>query len=166
MSIAMKAGGRTASVSAKRAFDIVMSAAALALLAPLLLCIAIVIRTDSPGPACYPQRRVGRGGACFTMWKFRSMYDGNNQSIHHQASDDWFGERPHGKRYKTDADPRVTRVGRYLRRTSLDELPQLWNVLKGDMSLVGPRPVVEYERRRFETWHFEREAMRPGIASL
>jgi lipopolysaccharide/colanic/teichoic acid biosynthesis glycosyltransferase len=157
---------RRVGAAAKRAVDIVVAAAGLAVLAPLLACIAILIRLDSPGPALYRQRRVGRGGVPFTMWKFRSMYDGSSQSIHHQASDDWFGERSHGNRYKADADPRVTPVGRYLRRTSVDELPQLWNVLVGDMSLVGPRPVMEYERCRFEPTHFQREVVRPGITGL
>jgi len=154
------------SVVAKRAVDIVLAAAGLAVLAPLLACIAVMIRLDSAGPALYRQRRVGRGGSAFTMWKFRSMYDGNNQSVHLQAADNWFDVPPNGQRYKTSADPRVTRVGRHLRRTSLDELPQLWNVLLGEMSLVGPRPVMEYERCRFESWHLKREAVRPGITGL
>jgi len=94
------------------------------------------------------------------------MYSGSSQSLHHQASLDWFNEQPKAQRYKPEFDPRVTRLGKYLRRTSLDELPQLFNVLKGEMSLVGPRPVMEYERSRFEVGHFEREAVRPGITGL
>ena len=153
-------------ISLKRAFDIVASGAALVVLAPALACLVLSIRVDSRGPAFYHQRRIGLHGRIFTIWKFRSMYNGSSQSPHHQASTDWFERRLNGQRYKSAADPRVTRVGRFLRRTSLDELPQLWNVLVGDMSLVGPRPVMEYERERFEPWHFEREAVRPGITGL
>jgi lipopolysaccharide/colanic/teichoic acid biosynthesis glycosyltransferase len=150
----------------KRTFDVVVSGTALVLLAPALACLVVLIRLDSRGPAFYHQRRVGLHGRIFTIWKFRSMYSGSSQSPHHLASTDWFERRPNGQRYKSAADPRVTRIGRILRRTSLDELPQLWNVLAGDMSLVGPRPVMEYERDRFEPWHFEREAVRPGITGL
>lgn len=150
----------------KRGFDIVASGAALVVLAPALACLVVLIRLDSSGPAFYRQRRVGLHGRVFTIWKFRSMYDGSSQSLHHQASTDWFEQRLNGHRYKSAADPRVTRVGRFLRRTSLDELPQLLNVLAGDMSLVGPRPVMEYERDRFEPWHFDRESVRPGITGL
>jgi lipopolysaccharide/colanic/teichoic acid biosynthesis glycosyltransferase len=157
---------RRLSAVSKRACDVVLAGVAVVILAPLLAGIALLIRLDSQGPALYRQRRVGRGGVVFTLWKFRSMFDGSSQSIHHQASVNWFEGRPNGQRYKAGSDPRVTRVGRHLRRTSLDELPQLWNVLKGEMSLVGPRPVMEYERRLFEAWHFEREAVRPGITGL
>jgi len=150
----------------KRSLDIVVAAVALVVLAPVFGLLVLLIRLDSPGPAFYQQLRVGRHGATFRLWKFRSMFNGSTQSLHHQASDDWFGERRNGHRYKSDSDPRVTRVGRFLRRTSLDELPQLWNVLKGEMSLVGPRPVMDYERSRLEGSQFEREAVRPGITGL
>jgi lipopolysaccharide/colanic/teichoic acid biosynthesis glycosyltransferase len=150
----------------KRVLDIVVAGTALAVLAPLLGFVTLLVRLDSPGRAFYKQMRVGRRGIVFTLWKFRSMYDGSSQSLHHQASVDWFDERLRGARYKAEVDPRVTRVGHFLRRTSIDELPQLWNVLKGEMSLVGPRPVMEYERLRFAGWHFERETVRPGITGL
>jgi lipopolysaccharide/colanic/teichoic acid biosynthesis glycosyltransferase len=110
----------------KRAFDLLGAAAGLFLLAPLLLLIALWIRLDSPGPVLYRQQRVGRGGRLFTIYKFRSMQ-----------------QRPvDGPQLTVGADPRVTRSGRFLRHYKLDELPQLWNVLEGSMSLVGPRPEV------------------------
>ncbi|MDN4039550.1 sugar transferase [Massilia sp. YIM B02443] len=110
----------------KRGFDLVASLAGLVLLAPALLAIALWIRWDSPGPALYRQQRVGRGGALFTIYKFRTM---------HQRRHD-------GEQLTVGHDPRITRAGALLRRYKLDELPQLFNVLRGDMSLVGPRPEV------------------------
>jgi len=153
-------------MNVKRPVDLVVAGIALVVLAPLMAALVVLIRLDSAGPAFYGQRRMGRMGTPFTLWKFRSMYNGSSQSLHHEASLDWFNERPQAHRYKAEYDPRVTRLGKYLRRTSLDELPQLWNVVKGEMSLVGPRPVMEYERSRFEPAHFEREAVRPGITGL
>jgi lipopolysaccharide/colanic/teichoic acid biosynthesis glycosyltransferase len=150
----------------KRAIDIFLAAIGLVVLAPFIGALVAIIRLDSSGPGIYGQQRVGRNGAQFTLWKLRSMYDGSAQELHHQASSDWFSRGPNGRRYKTDADPRITRVGKYLRRASLDELPQLFNVLKGEMSLVGPRPMMPYDRPRYEPWHFEREAVRPGITGL
>jgi lipopolysaccharide/colanic/teichoic acid biosynthesis glycosyltransferase len=150
----------------KRTFDFVVSATMLVFLAPVMGLVVILIRTDSQGPAFFTQRRIGRDGAPFTVFKFRTMYNGSSETIHQQVALNWFEERRSGPRYKSDADPRVTRVGRYLRRTSLDELPQLWNVVRGDMSLVGPRPLTEYERLRFNGWHFDRELVRPGITGL
>jgi lipopolysaccharide/colanic/teichoic acid biosynthesis glycosyltransferase len=150
----------------KRAVDIFLAAIALVLLAPVMAALVVIIRLDSRGPAFYGQQRVGLLGVPFTLWKLRSMYDRSNQEFHHQAASDWFSQLPNGGRYKSDADPRITRVGKYLRRASLDELPQLFNVLKGDMSLVGPRPMMPYDRPRYEAWHFEREVVRPGITGL
>jgi lipopolysaccharide/colanic/teichoic acid biosynthesis glycosyltransferase len=150
----------------KRCLDLVLSAAALLILAPLMVCLAVLIMIDSPGPPIYGQRRVGRLGVPFTLWKFRSMYAGSSQAIHHQASLDWFSGRPIGARYKSEKDPRVTRLGKYLRRASLDELPQLFNVIKGEMSLVGPRPMMAYERLRYEDSYFEREVVNPGVSGL
>ena len=150
----------------KRVLDIAVAATALTFLAPFFGLLVLIVRLDSPGPTFFSQRRVGRHGIVFTLWKVRSMYEGSSQSLHHQASVDWFDERRNGRRYKSDVDPRVTRVGRFLRLSSFDELPQLWNVLKGEMSLVGPRPVMDYERCHFVGWHFEREIVRPGITGL
>jgi lipopolysaccharide/colanic/teichoic acid biosynthesis glycosyltransferase len=150
----------------KRVVDLVLATIGLVVLAPIMGALVVIIRLDSRGPAFYGQQRVGRFGAPFNLWKLRSMYSGSNQEFHHQASRDWFSQQPNAGRYKTDADPRVTRFGRYLRRASLDELPQLFNVVKGEMSLVGPRPMMPYDRPRYENWHFEREAVRPGITGL
>lgn len=153
-------------VPGKRLLDLVLAGTALFILAPLMLCLAALIMIDSPGPPIYGQRRVGRLGVPFTLWKFRSMYAGSSQAIHHQASLDWFSGRPIGDRYKSDNDPRITRLGKYLRRASLDELPQLLNVIKGDMSLVGPRPLMAYERLYYEDSYFERELVKPGVTGL
>src|SRR5690606_1175183 len=110
----------------KRAMDVVLAAVGLLVLSPVLVLIAIVLRATSPGPALFRQERMGLDGKPFYVWKFRSMYDG--------------AERESGPVWATEDDPRCTPIGRFLRRSNLDELPQLWNVLKGDMSLVGPRP--------------------------
>ncbi len=110
----------------KRAMDVVLAAMSLLVLSPVLLLIAAVLRATSPGPALFRQERMGLDGKPFYVWKFRSMYDG--------------AERESGPVWATEDDPRCTPIGRFLRRSNLDELPQLWNVLKGDMSLVGPRP--------------------------
>jgi lipopolysaccharide/colanic/teichoic acid biosynthesis glycosyltransferase len=157
---------RRVSDAVKRAFDVVVAAAMLVVLAPVMGMILVLIHLDSAGPAFYRQSRIGRHGVPFTVIKFRTMYEGTSQALHHQASLDWFEGRPQGRRYKSAADPRVTRVGRVLRRSSMDELPQLWNVLRGEMSLVGPRPLMEYERARFDGADFERESVRPGITGL
>lgn len=150
----------------KRLLDLVVSITGLIVLGPLIACLAVMIRLDSPGPAFFGQRRIGRLGVPFTLWKFRSMYHRSSQALHQQASLNWFTDQRQGHRYKDEADPRITALGRFLRRTNLDELPQLFNVLKGEMSLVGPRPVMEYERSFFESWHYEREKVRPGITGL
>jgi lipopolysaccharide/colanic/teichoic acid biosynthesis glycosyltransferase len=150
----------------KRSLDLVLASAALLILAPVLACMAVLIMVDSRGPALYGHERIGRFGVPFTLWKFRSMREGSSQTIHERATANWFTGRPIGGRYKSENDPRITRLGRYLRRSSLDELPQLFNVLKGEMSLVGPRPMTAYERAQYEASYFEREAVRPGVTGL
>jgi exopolysaccharide biosynthesis polyprenyl glycosylphosphotransferase len=147
----------------KRAFDVVVSALALLLLAPLLALIALAIRFESPGAAIYWQPRRGRNGSTFQIAKFRSMYEGAEQQrekvLHLNEVD--------GPLFKAKAgDPRVTRIGNFLRKNSLDELPQLWNVLRGDMSLVGPRPFVVYEADQITGWASRRLDMTPGITGL
>ena len=136
----------------KRLFDLVISLGILALLWPLLLLIALAIRLDSPGGALFGQDRVGRGGKTFRILKFRSMVS-NAESL--------------GSYQTSQGDSRITRTGGFLRRTSLDELPQLINVLKGDMSLVGPRPDVPAQRELYtdEEWA-QRTSVRPGITGL
>lgn len=146
----------------KRTTDVVISIAALSLLAPILILLVILIRITSPGPAIFRQIRCGLNGRRFVFYKFRSMCDKADElrdSIEH------LNERP-GVVFKIRNDPRLTPVGRWLRRFSLDELPQLWNVLKGDMSIVGPRPPLPDEVRKYERWQRRRLRMRPGLTCL
>ena len=142
----------------KRTMDVVGSAIGLLLLAPLGLIIAIAIKLDSAGPVFFRQLRVGRNGETFKMFKFRSMFDGAEAQ---RAALEALNET-HGL-FKVRADPRVTRVGRLLRKTSIDELPQLINVLLGNMSLVGPRPLVVDEDRLVEGRHRDRLQLPPGM---
>jgi lipopolysaccharide/colanic/teichoic acid biosynthesis glycosyltransferase len=159
----------------KEATDIVGSALTLILCSPLLLVIALAIKVSSKGPVLFRQQRVGQYGKCFTFLKFRSMYTDNDHSVHKEfAAKLIAGQVEHapshgqGKGvYKLTNDKRVTRVGRFLRRTSLDELPQLVNVLNGEMSLVGPRPAIPYELAAYQTWHRRRVLeVKPGITGL
>jgi lipopolysaccharide/colanic/teichoic acid biosynthesis glycosyltransferase len=150
----------------KRPLDVVLAACALLAALPLVVCIAIAIRLDSPGPALIRQPRVGRDRTSFGMWKLRSMYTDCDQSVHRQVAADWFAGQPQAGTYKTLADPRVTRVGRLLRLTNLDELPQLLNVLRGEMSLVGPRPAIEYELDHYQPGYFARLTVPPGMTGL
>ena len=146
------------SVFLKRAFDVSAAALGLFLLAPLFGAIALAIKITSPGPVFFRQRRVGRGGAIFDMLKFRTMYDGadghKRHLLHRNEADGFF---------KIADDPRVTPLGRWLRRSSFDELPQLINVLSGEMSLVGPRPLVDEEDARIEGWFRRRLDVTPGM---
>jgi exopolysaccharide biosynthesis polyprenyl glycosylphosphotransferase len=154
--------GRSARVL-KRSTDIVASGLALLLLAPVLALISLLIRLDSKGPALYRQPRRGRLGSTFEIVKFRTMRVGAEQ----QRSDVLHMNEVDGPLFKIKGvDPRVTRIGSFLRRTSLDELPQLWNVLKGEMSLVGPRPFVVYEADLITGWATRRLDMTPGITGL
>ncbi|MGC3997195.1 MAG: sugar transferase [Anaeromyxobacter sp.] len=144
---------------AKRAFDVVGSVAGLVLLAPVLAVAAAAVALDSRGPILFRQQRVGLHGRRFTLYKFRSMRCGaeaERAALEHRNEMD-------GPVFKLRSDPRVTRVGRLLRRTSLDELPQLWNVLRGEMSLVGPRPPLPDEVRRYEPWQRRRLSVKPGL---
>jgi len=144
---------------AKRAFDIAVSAVALLCLAPLLAIAAVAIRLDSPGPALFRQRRVGRNGRTFQVLKFRSMYLDAEQKLQLLRTRNEMS----GPVFKLKDDPRVTRVGRFIRKTSMDELPQFWNVLRGDMSVVGPRPPLPSEVEQYEPWQRRRLSVRPGI---
>ncbi|WP_460788800.1 exopolysaccharide biosynthesis polyprenyl glycosylphosphotransferase [Nocardioides maradonensis] len=139
-----------------------VAAVALLVLAPLLLLLLVIIRGDSPGPALYCQRRIGRGGRPFTMLKLRTMVvDADRRVVELSASND-----ADGVLFKLRADPRVTRVGRVLRRYSLDELPQLWNVVRGDMALVGPRPALPDEVARYSFDMRRRMVVKPGLTGL
>lgn len=144
----------------KRAFDIAGAVAGLILAAPLMALIALAVKLDSRGPILFRQRRVGLGGRPFTMWKFRCMVADAEQRKHELAHLNIYGDP---RLFKLPRDPRITRVGRLLRRSSLDELPQLFNVLRGDMSLVGPRPPVPDEVIAYEPHHFARLSVVPGI---
>jgi exopolysaccharide biosynthesis polyprenyl glycosylphosphotransferase len=146
----------------KRAVDLSLSAAGLLLLSPLFLVTALAIRLDSRGPVFYRQERHGRGGSVFRIVKFRTMEDGADQKRHALAA----ANEVDGALFKIKNDPRVTRVGRILRPTSIDELPQLWNVLKGEMSLVGPRPFVTHESSQIKGWASRRLDLTPGITGL
>jgi lipopolysaccharide/colanic/teichoic acid biosynthesis glycosyltransferase len=155
--------------SVKRAIDISGSLFIIFLSAPLLLMIALAVKLTSSGPVLFRQTRIGRNGRCFTFLKFRSMHHGNDSRIHEEFVTRLIkGElEPGTKQFKIVADPRITSIGRLLRTTSLDELPQLFNVVMGDMSLVGPRPPVPYEFERYKTWHRQRLSnISPGITGL
>jgi exopolysaccharide biosynthesis polyprenyl glycosylphosphotransferase len=147
----------------KRAFDIVISIIVLVLISPLLLSVALLIYVDSPGPILFRQLRVGKKGQLFTFWKFRSMAIDAEQ---HRLALITGSKVPSSVLFKLKRDPRVTRVGRWIRRFSIDELPQLWNVLKGDMSLVGPRPALPEEVAQYTLYQYQRLAVTPGITCL
>lgn len=149
---------------AKRVFDVVLASFLLVLLAPLLALIALLVRSDSPGPAVFRQRRVGRNGATFELWKFRTMRVDAEALLAELQALEPNVDAP--GLFKLQDDPRVTRLGRRLRRTSLDELPQLWNVLKGEMSLVGPRPALPQEVAEFDDFTLRRLRTKPGITGL
>jgi exopolysaccharide biosynthesis polyprenyl glycosylphosphotransferase len=157
----------------KRALDVAGSLALLTLLSPLLLLAALLVKFRSPGPVFFKQTRIGLNARPFTMLKFRTMHVNADHAVH-QKYVSWFirssgqaSEPGKDPLFKIANDPRVTAVGRVLRKTSIDELPQLWNVLRGDMSLVGPRPPLHYEVEQYEPWHCRRvlEA-KPGITGL
>jgi exopolysaccharide biosynthesis polyprenyl glycosylphosphotransferase len=155
--------------------DFIVSAALLVLLLPLFAMIAAAIRLTSEGPVLFRQERMGRFGKQFKFLKFRSMYVNNVATIHREYVRQFIAGGNAARKsdsegpgvFKITNDPRVTRVGRFLRKTSLDELPQLWNVLVGEMSLVGPRPPVPYEYADYEHWHRRRVLeVQPGITGL
>jgi len=145
----------------KRVTDIVLAGAALILLAPVMLLIGLFIRLSSPGPAIFRQERCGLNGRRFVFYKFRSMHENAHEmrdSLKHLSNRELAMKIPN--------DPRLTRIGRWLRKFSIDEWPQLWNVLKGDMSLVGPRPAVPEEVEQYQRWQRRRLRMRPGLTCL
>jgi exopolysaccharide biosynthesis polyprenyl glycosylphosphotransferase len=152
----------TASLFAKRALDVALSTFGLLFLAPFIACIAASIKLTAPGPVFYTSKRVGKKGQIFGCHKFRTMVTNADQlkaKLHHLNERD-------GVLFKIANDPRITKVGRILRKYSLDEIPQLWNVLKGDMSLVGPRPPIASEVQQYELEHLRRLDVLPGITGL
>jgi len=152
----------TLALGAKRGFDVAGSLLALLLLSPVLALIALAIRLESPGPVFFRQRRSGLNGRVFEMLKFRSMYvDAEARLEALKAQNEMSGPV-----FKMKNDPRVTRVGRFLRKTSLDEFPQFWNVLRGEMSIVGPRPPIPDEVRLYKRWQRRRLSMKPGITCI
>ena len=157
----------------KRASDLVIASLALAILSPLWLLIALFIKLDSRGPAFYKQERVGMDGRVFLFYKFRTMKTGTDDRPHREYQRAYIGGRNESNQgddrrpvFKLHDDERITRLGRILRKTSLDELPQLFNVLRGDMSVVGPRPPIPYEVENYQLWHRKRLDMKPGITGL
>ncbi len=146
----------------RRVFDLVLGSFILLLVAPVAPFLALMIRLDSRGPVLYRQTRVGLGGRCFTFYKFRSMYSGSDRKQEELAA---LNEQA-GPIFKIREDPRITPVGRFLRRSSLDEIPQILNVLKGDMSIVGPRPALPAEVAKYESWQRRRLEAKPGLTCL
>jgi lipopolysaccharide/colanic/teichoic acid biosynthesis glycosyltransferase len=162
------AGGRDLALVMKRTFDLIGATALLAVLLPAVLVVALLVYASSPGPIFFRQRRVGRDGRLFSFYKFRTMYYGTDESAHrayYQQLVDGTA-RPKGRSYKLEDDPRVTPLGRMLRRFSLDEIPQLLNVLVGDMSLVGPRPPIPYEVEMYGAREYQRLSVMPGLTGL
>ena len=157
----------------KRTSDLIISALAVALLLPLWLLIALLIKLDSRGPVFYTQERVGMDGRLFLLYKFRTMVADADVELHREYQRAFIAGRAEANlgndqkpTYKLLADPRITRVGKFLRKTSIDEVPQLLNVLLGDMSVVGPRPPIPYEVEAYELWHRKRLDMKPGLTGL
>ena len=143
----------------KRAIDIIGAGSGLLLLSPVIAIVACAVKFTSKGPIFFSQKRVGKNGKIFEMYKFRSMVvnaEELKEKLAHQ-------NEMSGPMFKMKDDPRVTKVGKFIRKTSLDELPQLWNVLKGDMSLVGPRPSLPKEVKQFENWMYKRLTVKPGL---
>lgn len=175
IALASEINRKRGSLLVKRMIDIAGSLAGLTICLPVLLLIATAIKMTSRGPVLFRQVRLGQYGRKFTFLKFRSMYANSDSKIHEEYVKKFImgaagTEQSNGARqtvYKLTADPRITPIGRFLRNTSLDELPQFLNVLKGDMSLVGPRPPVVYEFNRYDLWHKQRLlAAKPGITGL
>ncbi|MGI9211123.1 MAG: sugar transferase [Methylococcaceae bacterium] len=161
--------------TAKRLMDIILSLSAIIVLSPLMALLVMAIRISSEGQAIYRQERLGRNAAPFTLYKFRTMYHDSSEILHKNYVSQYIrGVLPEPKTesekpepYKIRQDPRITPLGHILRTTSLDELPQLFNILKGEMSLVGPRPAIDYEAREYQAWHLRRIlVMKPGLTGL
>ncbi len=185
-----RAKGRPGYFLAKRCLDVTLTLICLVALSPVFLVTALLVRLTSRGPAFYRQERVGYNGRTFTMFKFRSMYVQNDESLHRVAYEQFLrGERMSGKvdgalvteqpsgtsaalekakkaKKQPAGDPRITPVGNFLRRSSIDELPQLFNVLRGEMSLVGPRPPIPYEVGLYQPWHLKRLDTLPGMTGF
>ena len=143
----------------KRIIDIIGAGLGLILLSPIIAIVACAVKVTSKGPIFFSQKRVGKNGELFEMYKFRSMVV-NAEELKENLEEQ---NEMSGPMFKIKDDPRVTKVGKFIRKTSIDELPQLWNILKGDMSLVGPRPSLPKEVEQFDNWMFKRLSVRPGL---
>lgn len=161
--------------AAKRIFDLIFGSLGLFVISPILLVFALLIKLESPGPAIYKTKRIGENGKPFTMYKFRSMVNNASSSGHEEyvkrlisenLSPDDVADITGQKSLKLKDDNRVTRIGKFIRKTSIDELPQLFNVLRGEMSLVGPRPPLPYEYEVYQDWHKERLRIIPGMTGI
>ncbi len=166
---------RRASLAVKRIIDIAGALVLAVITSPIMLVTALAVKFGSPGPIIFRQSRIGMGGQTFMFYKFRSMRTDSNDRVHRDyvekliagQNEDINQGSSDKPVYKMRSDPRITAVGRFIRKTSIDELPQLWNVLKGEMSLVGPRPPVPYEAAKYQSWHMRRlREMRPGLTGL
>lgn len=152
----------TAYLLGKRIFDLTAALTAVILLSPVFLLVALAIKIDSPGPVFFSQKRNGFMGKTFYMYKFRSMVPDAEKKLEELEAQNEVS----GHMFKIKKDPRITRVGRIIRKTSIDELPQLLNVIKGEMSLVGPRPPITREVEKYDPWHNLRLSVKPGITGL
>lgn len=157
--------------SLKRLLDITISLNLLFLCMPLMVLIALAIKIQSPGPIIYKQIRIGKNGRPFPMFKFRSMYESNNTAVHKKYAQRLIRENLSPQdigshSLKMNGDKRITPIGQIIRSLSLDELPQFFNVLRGEMSIVGPRPPMPYEYELFADWHKKRQTVLPGITGL
>jgi lipopolysaccharide/colanic/teichoic acid biosynthesis glycosyltransferase len=154
-----------------RLLDVVIASVTLIIFAPLFIVITALVRATSPGPALFRQARIGYLTDPFVMFKFRTMYDNSDDAIHREyvtrmlTGENGVVGGPGGL-FKLDGDPRITRIGNFLRRSSLDELPQLFNVLRGEMSLVGPRPALPWEIESYKGYHYVRFQVKPGMTGL
>ena len=157
-----KVNGRVGYRAIKRGFDVLASGLALILLSPLFLVLIILIKREDGGPAFYSQERIGKNEEPFKMWKFRSMIVNADQMVEQLEEQNEID----GAMFKIKDDPRVTKIGHTIRKYSLDELPQLWNVLKGDMSLVGPRPPLPSEVEEYTDYDKQRLLVMPGCTGL
>ena len=154
-----KSNGGKVYLFLKRCLDIVSSMIGLIVLSPIIILVAIAIKLESKGPVLFSQDRVGKNGKIFKIYKMRSMVQ-NAEELKEKLLEQ---NEMSGPMFKMKDDPRITKVGKFIRKTSIDELPQLINVIKGDMSLVGPRPSLPKEVKEFEPWMYERLAVKPGL---
>lgn len=149
-------------ITGKRLFDLAVGLLVFVFVIPIVPLIALMIKLDSPGPVFYRQDRIGRGGRPFRFYKFRSMY----READRRRTELESRNEQEGPVFKIKADPRITPVGQFLRRSSVDEIPQIINVLRGEMSIVGPRPPLPVEVARYQPWHRRRLDVKPGITCL